>query len=222
MVKNVAWHPSTDYSDLVACGFSTGRTLVARIPKEDPSFNVLAEYTPKQPRACNVVAFSNSDPYLLSGLEKVRNDHGLLVWDLNTFVTPLSSRRDFEMNPTIQFGGSEGVSSAAWHCDDTSRILAGMGLKWIRAFDIRNWNKEPVLSISTKAVYGIATDPFSGHLFASFADDGLIRVWDDRRPLEPLLSFNADYRVGIANWKGFFIYQVLVLETFSWVQYLEF
>lgn len=51
-------------------------------PNQQQTSNVLGEYMPRHTRACNVVAFCPTEPRLLAaGLEKVRNDYGLLVWD---------------------------------------------------------------------------------------------------------------------------------------------
>jgi WD40 repeat protein len=48
------------------------------------------------------------------------------------------------------------------------------------------------IPISTRAVHGIVVDPFFPVHVASYADDGLIRIWDIRKLIpEPLLSFDA-------------------------------
>ena len=53
------------------------------------------------------------------------------------------------------------------------------------------------LIFSTRAVQGIATDPFSSNRWASFSDDGYVRVFDIRKVGEPVLSFGTDYKNGI-------------------------
>lgn len=48
-------------------------------------------------RACNVVAFSPSEPKLLAtGLDKMRNEHSLLIWDIEQarYTTNISSSTD--------------------------------------------------------------------------------------------------------------------------------
>ncbi|KAJ3036161.1 hypothetical protein HDV00_003017 [Rhizophlyctis rosea] len=53
--------------------------------------------------------------------------------------------------------------------------------------------------IPTKAISGIATDPFHPYRFASFADDSIIRIWDARNASEPALTLNSEYRNGISQ-----------------------
>jgi hypothetical protein len=63
----------------------------------------LMEFSPRQPRLCNAIAFSPLEPrYLACGLDRVRNDHGLLIWDIEASATPMTP------NPTTQ-----GVSHSA-------------------------------------------------------------------------------------------------------------
>lgn len=58
------------------------------------------------------------------------------------------------------------------------------------------------LIFSTRAVQGITTDPFCAHRWASYADDGIVRVFDLRRVGEPVLSFSTDFKNGVKqiNW----------------------
>ncbi|KAI9106057.1 hypothetical protein DFS34DRAFT_43429 [Phlyctochytrium arcticum] len=229
---------------------------------------------PRHTRACNVVAFCPTDARMLAaGLDKVRNDFGLMVWDtevatrssvphdIDTMYSdvgggtgtkaaaakqdvypagnmqesarfpylhfpgsdlestidnrkmPLASgidslpRAAVNANPTgspnkplAQYGSSEGVSSAAWLHHSSPHLVAGMGLKWIRGFDLRNGTSNSnSMVISTKAVLGLAADPFNSHRFASFAEDNVVRLWDTRNSSEPALTFVADYRNGIGQ-----------------------
>ncbi|KAF9904605.1 hypothetical protein EC991_002533 [Linnemannia zychae] len=91
--------------DLTAVGLTTGRTLLIRMHRSEPWIfedkgNDFRPDTPRQvsiaqnqrtypsfsarhSRACNVVAFSKESPNLLAvGLDKVRNDYCLMVWDI--------------------------------------------------------------------------------------------------------------------------------------------
>lgn len=115
---------------------------------------MVQEFVPSNSRPCNIVAFGppNSNR-LLSGLDRVRNDYCLLIWDIsrslsssadnpinrNNAVSSLSSL-SASSRPISQFGGSESVSSAAWFPDAESKLVAGMGLKWIRIYDLRGLN----------------------------------------------------------------------------------
>ncbi|KND02899.1 uncharacterized protein SPPG_01978 [Spizellomyces punctatus DAOM BR117] len=299
-MKCFDWSPHPEFSDLLAVGYTTGRTILTTIqafnfvstpsnahvlsrnpstssllqlPSNPPVSKVLGEFMPRHTRACNVVAFCPTDPHLLvAGLDKVRNDFGLIVWNtemasssgLNGAGTPTepsadrivegrgglggtstavvtdgirsvfsgthlgqdidnvldsrkisvsnvseisgksastsTSRNPIPSKPVAQYGSSEGISSAAWLYKSSPHLVAGMGLKWIRGYDLRAaGNNTPSLVIPTKAVLGIATDPFHAHRFASFAEDNIIRLWDARNTTEPALTFNAEFRTGITQ-----------------------
>ncbi|KAI9249265.1 WD40-repeat-containing domain protein [Sporodiniella umbellata] len=88
------WSPDPQCPDLVAVGLTTGRTLLVRMqehamsdypnlenvraPNKYPSLGV------KMSRTSNVVSFSKTHPHLLSvGLDKVRNEPCLFVWDVS-------------------------------------------------------------------------------------------------------------------------------------------
>ena len=136
-MKTIAWSPL--YSDLLAIGYTTGITALAKFKSfqyglnDDLGFSVLDSFLPKHTRACNVVEFNPvQSQLLLSGLEKVRNDYGLFVYD----TAVLTSRSEQQDTPITQFAQSEGVNSATW-MRSSQRIAAGLSLKSIRLFDIR-------------------------------------------------------------------------------------
>jgi WD repeat-containing protein mio len=81
---------------------------------------------PKHNRQCNAVAWNPVDrSILVSGLDKHRGDHSVLLWDaVKSPGKPLS-----------EFGLSEVIHSLAWI---QQNILAvGMNNKNIKIFDIR-------------------------------------------------------------------------------------
>ncbi|KAF9138717.1 hypothetical protein BG015_002278 [Linnemannia schmuckeri] len=105
LMKCFTWSPDPNYMDLTAVGLTTGRTLLIRMHRSEPWIfedkgNEFRPDTPRQvsiaqnqrtypsfsarhSRACNVVAFSKESPNLLAvGLDKVRNDYCLMVWDI--------------------------------------------------------------------------------------------------------------------------------------------
>lgn len=104
-IQCFTWSPDPNYMDLTAVGLTTGRTLLIRMHRSEPWIfedkgNEFRPDTPRQvsiaqnqrtypsfsarhSRACNVVAFSKESPNLLAvGLDKVRNDYCLMVWDI--------------------------------------------------------------------------------------------------------------------------------------------
>ncbi|KAG0024185.1 hypothetical protein BGZ81_007802 [Podila clonocystis] len=105
LMKCFTWSPDPNYMDLTAVGLTTGRTLLIRMHRSEPWIfedkgNEHQPDTPRQvsiaqnqrtypsfsarhSRACNVVTFSKGSPNLLAvGLDKVRNDYCLMVWDI--------------------------------------------------------------------------------------------------------------------------------------------
>ncbi|KAG0743717.1 hypothetical protein G6F63_007654 [Rhizopus arrhizus] len=104
------WSPDPNCPDLVAVGLTTGRTLLVRmqehalteypnsenaahqrmLPNKYPSLGV------KMSRTSNVVSFSKNHPNLLAvGLDKVRNEPCLFVWDISRSMesyTPTGSQ----------------------------------------------------------------------------------------------------------------------------------
>ncbi|CDH56705.1 wd repeat protein ybl104c [Lichtheimia corymbifera JMRC:FSU:9682] len=197
----------------------------------------------KMSRPCNVVSFSPTHPHLLAaGLDKVRNDPCLLVWDISQAVeassagpqTPTTpyyrpssarstsgfSERDVffsdksrytspyasqaehvgtssstsrEQRPIQQYGSSEAIASCAWSSHLGAPLLvAGMGNKYLRAFDIRvNSNATP-LQFATKAVYGTTVDPFNPYRVASYTEEGVVKLWDLRKTNDPVLTLSSD------------------------------
>jgi WD40 repeat protein len=57
-----------------------------------------------------------------------------------------------------------------------------------------NQTEQASVAINTKAVYGVQVDPFHPQRLASYAEDGVIRIWDMRRPTDPVLTIQASDR----------------------------
>ncbi|KAG0245518.1 hypothetical protein BGX31_007311 [Mortierella sp. GBA43] len=105
LMKCFTWSPDPNYMDLIAVGLTTGRTMLVRMHKSEPWFfdekgsdfrpdaprqvsiaqnqRTYPQFSARHTRACNAVAFSKGSPNLLAvGLDKVRNDYCLMVWDI--------------------------------------------------------------------------------------------------------------------------------------------
>ena len=166
-------------------------------------------------RACNALSFSRADPnYLAVGLEKVRGDFSLVIWDISSSKPTLSfnnastfSAGNEGLEPTrplplIQRGdlgpktdsrtlqlhaSTDAVSSLSFAPDAHYLLWAGISHRWLRLFDVR----APVPSTTNVAtkVQGIATDPFVPVRIATFGD-GVVSVWDSRRLPQPILTFS--------------------------------
>ncbi|KAF7724390.1 hypothetical protein EC973_001115 [Apophysomyces ossiformis] len=217
-------YPSSESTPTVAYRPALGRSQLRHSTSNGQQYPTLAV---KMSRPCNVVSFSKTHPHLLAaGLDKVRNDPCLLVWDVSqaidnysgspsgvqTPTTNFPTRPDLrtsnaagwkttdgryvesnltdslylgnpetyrEQKPIQQYGSSEAIASCAWSIHAGSPLLiAGMGNKYLRVYDIRvDANVNP-LQFSTKAVYGAMVDPFHPYRLASYTEEGVIKVWD--------------------------------------------
>lgn len=97
-----------------------------------------------------------------------------------------------EPYPTFSAGASEAVSSAAWLPTSASPLLvAGLSAKWVRVFDPRSpASSAAVTSWGTRAVLDLCPNPFEPSQFAAHGDDGVVRVYDLRRPMEHVVAFH--------------------------------
>jgi WD40 repeat protein len=146
LLKCFDWIKSDD-EEMIALGYSSGRVLLGQVTDEKLKF--ITEFVPKHSRSCIDVAFCPINSKLLAtALDKVRNDCGLNVWD----IEQCTIKEDFHISqfkgsssslynninekPLVSYGSSEGISSMAWF-HNSAKIIAGMSQKWIRLFDLR-------------------------------------------------------------------------------------
>ena len=169
-------------------------------------------------RSCNALAFCSADPnYLAVGLDKVRGDPSLVIWDIQSATPALSlsatstldedaianvrrpqpriARADVVGHRTdarvltsvLQQHATTEVVSALSFLPQSTHLL----LAGISARWLRLFDlRTPTpttTNIATK-VHGIATSPIDPHQIAC-CGDGIITVWDARRLPHPLLTF---------------------------------
>lgn len=166
-------------------------------------------------RSCNALAFCPIDPnYLAVGLDKVRGDSSLVIWDINTATPALSfqdtasasanleyipkTARVQPLIPRAEFGPktdgrilqqhapTEIVSSLSFVDQSNCLLWAGISNRWLRLFDLRT--AVPSTNNVASKVQGIATDPFDPHRIGTFGD-GVVSIWDSRRLPHPILTF---------------------------------
>lgn len=190
---------------------------MTRLETSSPSKNALfpgpsVTLPVRNSRSCNALAFCTTDPnYLAVGLDKVRGEASLIIWDIATATPSLSlkvggvasiplpplarpqpqiPRGDVgpRTDPRIlqQHAPAEVVSSVAFLPKSTNTLLAGISHRWLRLFDFRIHTPQ-VTNVASK-VHGIATDPFDPHRVGCFGD-GIATIWDTRRLTHPLLTF---------------------------------
>ncbi|KAJ3550065.1 hypothetical protein NM688_g5111 [Phlebia brevispora] len=205
----IAWSPDPAFDDLVAVGFGLGKVDLlrlhdAKLPRGSafsngaalsggPSITLPVRYS----RPCNALAFCPADPnYLAVGLDKVRSDASLVIWDVITATATLSIKSPTQLTFNVPPSGApprpqplipkgdiasrtdprvlqqlvqgDMVSSVAFLPKSTTLLLAGVSHRWLRLFDLRN--PSPTVFTAASKVHGIATDPFDQHRIACYGD----------------------------------------------------
>ncbi|KAI0699871.1 hypothetical protein C8T65DRAFT_742322 [Cerioporus squamosus] len=211
-MKCFAWSPDPVLDDLLAVGFGNGRVDLLRFEASKHAHNSAAVSLPaRNTRACNAVAFSPANPnYLAVGLDKVRNDPSLVIWDINSTLPALSfhatphhgspsrplphlprgdaPRTGADTRVLQQHASAEVVSTLAWLPNNSQLLLAGISHRWLQLYDLRSPASSPAKAASK--VHGIATDPFEAHRVACYSE-GIVSIWDIRRFTQPVLTFTA-------------------------------
>lgn len=201
----------------MAVGSTTGRVDLIRLEagKQAQQNNILSagpsvSLPVRNSRSCNALAFNGTDPnYLAVGLDKVRGDSSLIIWDVSTSTSSLTlpitvpsniasprpqpqiprlDNQAAKIDPRIlqQHAPTEVVSSLAFLPSSTHLLLAGISLRWLRLFDLRS--PSTAANVASK-VHGIATDPFDPQHIACFGD-AVVSIWDARKLHQPLLTFS--------------------------------
>ncbi|KAF7331667.1 zinc-ribbon-16 domain-containing protein [Mycena kentingensis (nom. inval.)] len=224
-MRTFAWSPDPAFDDLVAVGLSNGRIDLLRLDaarhtrRTEGGSSVLSRSGPivsltaRTQRACLALDFCPVDSnYLLVGLDKVRNDSSLVVYDIISARSKLSlsflpEDDDYVLptrpGPTIprfditqradqrtvqHHASSEQVSAVAYASNTNHLLLAGMSYRWLRILDIRA--STPVVTGFAAKVQGIASDPYDTHRIATFGD-GAVSIWDVRKlSAGPVLMFS--------------------------------
>ncbi|KAL9039909.1 MAG: hypothetical protein Q9214_004687 [Letrouitia sp. 1 TL-2023] len=173
---------------LVAVGQWSGEATVIRLNEENaPALSLPI----KHQRLCNAVTFGRSS-LLATGLERVRNDFCLNIWDLtqrlpsSSSVASSSSRSSAE--PVRKFANSEAITSIKFFPVQSDTFVAGVKGTCIRIYDLRESTGSASLQFQTTAVHNIQIDPLDENYFASAGTqkDTTIQIWDRRSGLSSL------------------------------------
>ncbi|MCJ1274446.1 hypothetical protein MMC21_002242 [Puttea exsequens] len=182
------WSPCDE--SLVAVGQWSGEVTVLRIDNTSPNVSLPA----KHQRLCNAVAFSRTG-LLAAGLERVRNDFCLNIWDVNQRLLPITSPGAGPAKPFVEpyrkFASSEAISSIKFLASQPEVLVVGVKGRGVRVFDLRENTGNPSLHFRTEAVYNIALDPLEENYFACAGanKDATIQIWD-RRSGSPFTAAN--------------------------------
>ncbi|KAL8760692.1 MAG: hypothetical protein Q9184_003139 [Pyrenodesmia sp. 2 TL-2023] len=174
------WSPHDE--NILGVGEWSGSASVLRLDDEQSSPLSLPA---KSQRPVNAVAFAKTG-LLVVGLERVRNDTSLNIWDIEhrllASTTPLPSPRSTSLEPIRKYASSEGITSTKVFCDQADTILAGVKGACIRMYDLRENTGNPIIQWPTTSTHNIAIDPLDENYFASTGaqKDTVIHIWDRR------------------------------------------
>lgn len=136
------WSPAS--RGLVAVGTSNGDVQILRV---DDDSNASITLPLKLQRPCQTVAF-NSTGLLAVGLDRVRNDACLQIWDVNQrltdwdttktgFAFPASSKGSSDPVPVKKLEASVSVTSVRFYEDQPQLLIAGIKNQSLRIHDLR-------------------------------------------------------------------------------------
>ncbi|KAJ1335417.1 SEA/GATOR complex protein SEA4/MIOS [Microdochium nivale] len=171
--------------DLVAVGTASGTVNLLRIDGSNGYY----ELPIRQGRMCQSVAF-NTGSLLAVGLDRVRNDQCLHIWDVNRLANrkepglPTDSQgtreADRAVPPVRQIEPSVSVSSTKFFEDSPQTLVAAVKNQGIRIYDLRD-PQGAVVNFQTRCNNNIAIDYADPNYFASSSlDQPAVIVWDRR------------------------------------------
>lgn len=142
-------------------------------------------------RSCNALAFCPVKPNVLAvGLDKVRNEPSLVIWDVGSISRSAASsnigQRDNSTTKLNSYATAELVSTVSFFPSSADLLVAGVAGLWLRVYDLRS-NKH-VQEAQAAKIQGIVTDPFDINRIACY-NENTISIYDQRKMLQPLLSF---------------------------------
>lgn len=175
------WSPHDEA--IVAVGQWSGEATVLRIDDQSQSLSLPI----KHQRLCNAVTFSRTG-LLATGLERVRNDFCLNVWDisqrslLKSSTSSSSSSGRLSVDPVRKLASSEAITSIKFFPSQPDTLVCGVKGVSVRIYDVREQSGIPSLQFNTSCVYNIAVDPLDENYFASAGPpkDSTIHIFDRR------------------------------------------
>ncbi|RMZ87863.1 hypothetical protein DV736_g4899, partial [Chaetothyriales sp. CBS 134916] len=172
------WHPTNE--TLIAVGQASGEATLLSIAEEQQD-SVL--FPVRSQRLCNAVAL-NSENLLAAGLDRVRTDVCLNIWDFNHRL-PAPGMTAFAKNysePVHRLASGEPITSLKFFHDDPQLLVAGVKGQFVRLYDLRDSAASTGVQFATRCVHNLAIDWLDENYIASCAPspDPMISIWDRR------------------------------------------
>jgi WD40 repeat protein len=161
---------------IVGLGGHSGGATILNIDPSKPQGEALTLPVRYQ-RRCLSIAFSARN-HVVTGGERVRNDHGIYLYDLNALgnSTPTAdSARKLAL--------ADGITSVRFFSQQPNVLLAGVQKQgYVRLYDLRDSNPSSTLQFPTRLVHNLAVDPLDDNYFISSGPekDATVGVWDRR------------------------------------------
>lgn len=174
------WSPA--YPGLLAIGTASGTISILNL---NDNTNHFLEQKLKFTRFCQAIAF-NTGSLLAVGLERVRNDQCLQIWDVSRLTDTKQNVSWPSLNgsvlgePVHRFEPATTVSSTRFFEDRPETLVVGIKGQGIRIYDLRDPNGA-VINFQTKCNNNLAIDYVDPNYFASSSLDrpGVV-IWDRR------------------------------------------
>ncbi|KAF1829929.1 WD40 repeat-like protein [Decorospora gaudefroyi] len=160
---------------VVAIGSASGEATVVTLDPEKPDSDYIHSFSIRHQRKCNSIAFSSKN-LLATGLDRVRNDVCLNIYDLN------DSRVTAKDEPYKKLASSEAISSIKFFTGQPDTLVAGVSRQYLRIYDLRDSSTAGIAQFQTRQVHNITIDPMDENYFLSAGTTGdpTVTVWDTR------------------------------------------
>ncbi|KAL4808911.1 hypothetical protein BDV18DRAFT_133468 [Aspergillus unguis] len=170
------WSPVDE--SLVAVGQSSGDATILRMREGDDSQESFS-FPVRHQRYCNAIAFSTHG-LLAAGLDRVRNDFCLNVWDVNQRLAMRGTKG--QMEPLRKLASSEPITSVKFFRDQPDTLVTGVKGQFVRIYDLREGPGLPSLQFPTRCVHNLAIDWLDENYIASglTSEESTVCIWDRR------------------------------------------
>jgi WD40 repeat protein len=139
LISTYDWSPAV--RGLVAAGTNQGEVHLLRV---DDNSNAHITLPLKLQRPCQSVAF-NTTGLIAVGLDRVRNDACLQIWDVNQRLADWDSNQkgwnvsNMSIEPRKKLEGSTSITSIRWFEDQPQTLVAGVKNQSVKLHDLRGW-----------------------------------------------------------------------------------